>query len=84
MSELLHVIGRFPLIVQRCVEELEPCVLVHYLFDLSSEVSRSLTKCSVKRSEREKGMSYLLAFHCAKVTLANGLKMLGVEPLDEM
>jgi len=84
MSELLHVIGRFPHVVEKCVEELEPCVLVHYLFDLSSEVSRSLIKCSVKRSEREKGMSYLLAFHCAKVTLANGLKMLGVEPLDEM
>ena len=84
MSELLRVIGRFPAAVEECVEALQPCVLVHYLHELSSEVSRSLKGCNVKRSEKGKAQSYLLAFHCAKVTLANGLRMLGVKPLDEM
>ena len=61
---------------------LEPCVLVQYLFRLCNLTSKALTELPVKGSERPEARVALFA--AAKETLARGMRVLGVEPLEQM
>ncbi|GIY90823.1 probable arginine--tRNA ligase, mitochondrial [Caerostris darwini] len=81
---LIHHLAKFEEAVYFAYTELEPCILVHYLFSLSQEVGRALKALKVKGSHPCIAEARLLLFHSAHLVMRKGLQLLGVTPLDKM
>ncbi|XP_018054527.1 PREDICTED: probable arginine--tRNA ligase, mitochondrial [Atta colombica] len=73
VDELVILIAKFEEVVLKSYEELEPCILTVYLFNL--RVKDELPDVASQR---------LLLFHVARNILAQGMKLLGLIPLEEM
>jgi len=81
---LLLEIARFPEVVKSALESLEPVVILTYLFDLSHAISVAHNVLWVKGREQPLAEARLLVYHAARVTLGNGLRLLGLTPLERM
>lgn len=65
--------------------ELEPCILLTYLFKLSDKVSKALKQLKVMSEPDENLAAARLAlFLLSKRILAVGLNTLGIRPLNEI
>ncbi|XP_046752294.1 probable arginine--tRNA ligase, mitochondrial [Diprion similis] len=84
VEELIVQIGRFDQAVIKSHRELEPCILVNYLFGLSHAVNKGLKEIRVKGEPDDVASQRLLVFYAAKRVLAQGMKLLGLQPLDKM
>ncbi|XP_076237598.1 arginyl-tRNA synthetase, mitochondrial [Calliopsis andreniformis] len=84
VDDLIMLISKFDEIILRSYEELEPCVLTTYLFQLSNAVNKALKTLRIKGEPSDIGSQRLLLFHTAKVILAEGMKLLGLTPLEKM
>ena len=82
---LVHHIARFDETLRDCLLELEPCLLVQYLFKLSNLASKALKELPVKQErDKDKADARLILFEATKTVLAEGMRILGLNPLDEM
>jgi len=82
--ELVVEIARFEDILRLSLENFESSVLVRYLFNLCGLTSRALKHLRVKGESKEKAEQRLLLFHTARITLRQGMKLLGLKPLDRI
>ncbi|XP_076112703.1 putative arginine--tRNA ligase, mitochondrial isoform X2 [Mytilus galloprovincialis] len=80
---ILHI-ASYEDTVDKCLTSLEACHLVHYLFSLSKFISVAHRNLKVKDQPKEIAQTRLQVFKCAKTTLANGMTLLGITPLDKM
>uniref|UniRef100_T1GCA1 Probable arginine--tRNA ligase, mitochondrial n=1 Tax=Megaselia scalaris TaxID=36166 RepID=T1GCA1_MEGSC len=82
---LIVEIARFEEVLEGCIDGLEACNLVNYLFGLSNATSRALKVLNVKNEKcpDTQAERYIL-FKRAKEVLSDGMKVLGLEPLDRM
>ena len=83
-AQLLFEVARFPEVVKEALESLEPVTVLTYLFKLSSAISVAHGALWVKDRERPLAEARLLVYHVARVTLGNGLRLLGLTPLERM
>jgi arginyl-tRNA synthetase len=83
-QEIAVHIGRFPDVVQQVAQSLEPCVLVSYLFDLAHSISSAHSVLWVKDREPPIAEARMALFWAARCTLGNGLRLLGLRPLERM
>ncbi|XP_066984203.1 probable arginine--tRNA ligase, mitochondrial isoform X2 [Macrobrachium rosenbergii] len=81
---LVCEIARFDEVLIETYRELEPCILVNYLFKLSGSINSALKQLQVKSSPLEIAKARLALFVAARFTLAAGMKILGLEPLNNM
>ncbi|XP_043605183.1 probable arginine--tRNA ligase, mitochondrial [Bombus pyrosoma] len=84
VDQLILLISQFDEVVLKSYEELEPCVLTIYLFHLCKAINIAWRKLSVKHQSNDLGNQRLLLFHIARITLAQGMKLLGLTPLEKM
>ncbi|XP_050480430.1 probable arginine--tRNA ligase, mitochondrial [Bombus huntii] len=84
VDQLIVLISQFDEVVLKSYEELEPCVLTIYLFHLCKAINIAWRKLSVKHQSNDLGNQRLLLFHIARITLAQGMKLLGLTPLEKM
>lgn len=84
VDQLILLISQFDEVVLKSYEELEPCVLTIYLFRLCKAINIAWRKLSVKHQSNDLGNQRLLLFHIARITLAQGMKLLGLTPLEKM
>lgn len=77
-------VARFEEVVCSAVHQLEPCIVTQYLFVLSHAIGRAAKELPVKNQAVPLAQARLLLFHAARVTLAQGMRLLGVEPLKAM
>ncbi|XP_037519999.1 probable arginine--tRNA ligase, mitochondrial isoform X1 [Rhipicephalus sanguineus] len=77
-------VARFEEVVCSAVHQLEPCIVAQYLFVLSHAIGRAAKELPVKNQGLPMAQARLLLFHAARVTLAQGMRLLGVEPLKAM
>lgn len=84
VNQLILLISQFDEVVLKSYEELEPCVLTIYLFHLCKTINIAWRKLSVKHQSNDLGNQRLLLFHIARITLAQGMKLLGLTPLEKM
>ncbi|XP_071863525.1 arginyl-tRNA synthetase, mitochondrial [Bombus fervidus] len=84
VDQLILLISQFDEVVLKSYEELEPCVLTTYLFHLCKAINIAWRKLSVKHQSNDLGNQRLLLFHIARITLAQGMKLLGLTPLEKM
>jgi len=85
--ELAFQIARWDEILSLSATTLEPQHIVTYLFNLVSSTSKALGSLQVKPvidSSPEVARARLLLFDCAKKVLAEGMRVLGIEPLDRV
>ncbi|ORX62266.1 arginyl-tRNA synthetase [Hesseltinella vesiculosa] len=83
--ELALTISQYPDIVQQSYETMEPSTLVQYLFRLAHSTGQATSSLRVKDiPDVSVAQSRLLLFSSAKTTLANGLRLLGIEPLERI
>ncbi len=84
-ERLIKKLSEFPSTVKEVKDKKEPQVMTRYLLDLSHRFSDFYQNCQVKNAETKKlkkaRIELVKAF---KNTLANGLELLGINPLKEM
>lgn len=82
--ELVLTISQFPDIIQSACQAMDPCILVQYLFKLAHATGQANSTLRVKGADKNTAEARLLLFWAAKTTLANGLKLVGIDPLSRM
>ncbi|XP_035221485.1 probable arginine--tRNA ligase, mitochondrial isoform X2 [Stegodyphus dumicola] len=81
---LIAHLAKFDEVIYKTYADLEPCILVHYLFLLRNEIGRAIKVLPVKGSNPYVGRARLLLFHAAQLVLKKGLQILGITPLNQM
>jgi arginyl-tRNA synthetase len=82
--DLAFLISRYPEVVQEARISCEPCQVVNYLLALARQVSSCLDKLYVMGQEAELARARLALYTAARITLGNGLRLLGLVPLERM
>ncbi|XP_042907878.1 probable arginine--tRNA ligase, mitochondrial [Parasteatoda tepidariorum] len=81
---LIAHLSRFDEIIYQSYSDLEPCVLVHYMFSLRNEISRAIKVLPVKGSNPYVARARLLLFHASYLVLHKSFELMGITPLDKM
>jgi len=82
--DLISKIAAFPEAIAHACHGGEPCTLVTYLMDLCHSISSALNVLWVLGREQHLAEARMLLFWAARVTLGNGLSILGLRPLERM
>ena len=83
--ELVHVISLFDETVRSSYLQLEPCILVKYLYRLCNVTSKGLKQLGVKTAPTQIAANErLMLFASARVVLKAGMKILGLKPLNRI
>ena len=81
---LVLLIARYPEVVQEARVTAEPCTVINYLMLLSRSISTTLDRLWVMNQEIELAKARLALYTAARITLGNGLRLIGLKPLDRM
>lgn len=84
VDNLIILISQFDEIVLKSYKELEPCILTIYLFHLCKSINIAWNKLNIKNQPSDVANQRLLLFRVAKMILAQGMKLLGLTPLEKM
>lgn len=82
--DIARMIGKFPDTVLQAGQTLEPVTIVTYLFELAHLVSQAHGVLWVKNREANIAEARMALFWAARVTLGNGLRLIGLRPLERM
>jgi len=82
--KIISIVGRYPSILLHSLAQIEPSVIVTYLFQLSHAVSSSLEKMRVVGVENNLAEARLLVYWSARIVIGNALRLLGLIPLERM
>ncbi|KAG0023712.1 Arginyl-tRNA synthetase [Podila clonocystis] len=86
--ELANMISMYPEITRSTLQTLEPSTIVNYLFGLSHAISAANQVLQVKSvaeaGDRDLAEARMLLLWAARTTLGNGMRVLGLEPLERM
>ena len=81
---LMRLIAYFPDMIDLCVQQLDPYALTSYLLDLATGFHKFYDQCRVVSEDLELSKERLALIQAAKIVLANGLKLLGVNTPTKM
>lgn len=82
-STLRHFL-RYDEVIHKTLKELQPRYLVSYLMGLGHLANVAHHSLHVKGSSPDVAHARLLFFNSIRVVLANGMRLLGITPLDKM
>jgi len=86
-TDLITLISQYPSTLQQADKVLEPCIVVTYLMTLAHAISSAHEKLhviSLPPEERQLAEARLFMFWCSRVTLGNGMRLLGLNPVERM
>jgi arginyl-tRNA synthetase len=72
------------LLLFRSMRNCEPVGFVGYLFDLARAINHAFVHLKVKDTEQHLAEARMLMFESARVVLNNGMKLLGLVPVERM
>ncbi|KAK6184621.1 hypothetical protein SNE40_007058 [Patella caerulea] len=81
---LVQHLARYPDVVNESFDVFEPYVIVQYLFKLGHLANSAYKHLPVKNQPAVLAETRLVLFNSARQTLANGMRVLGIEPLNQM
>lgn len=81
---LLLFIARYPELVEETLSTLEPCHVVQYLFKLCHLINGAYSTLPVKGEALDVAQARLVVFDCARQVLNNGMRLIGLQPLQQM
>jgi len=82
--QMVRLLERFPTVVAEAARLYEPSLISQYLLELAKLLSSSYNFLRVKGEGRPLAEARLLLLWSVKQVLANGLRLLGLEPLEKM
>lgn len=81
---LIFSLSKFKSVLLDYYESYEPCKLVTFLMSISKQINSLFQSLKVFGEEKEIAQSRLAVFESARIILCNGIKLLGMEPLERM
>lgn len=81
---LVRCLAQYPDVLQQTLKTMEPTTLVTYLFKMTHLVSSSYDVLKVIGAEKETLRARLGLYEAAKDVLGNGMKILGLVPVERM
>ncbi|PKK50458.1 hypothetical protein CI102_5189, partial [Trichoderma harzianum] len=81
-TNVVRMLSQWPDTVQNTLKTLEPTTVLTYLFKMSHAVSSSYDHLQVVGSEKELMKARMALYDAARIVLANGMKLLGLTPLE--
>ena len=82
--ELLRVIAQYPDVILNAYRTMEPSTIVTYLFKLTHIVSSCYDILWVAGQEKELAIARLALYSSARQVLNNGMRLLGLTPVNRM
>ena len=83
-DKLIHEISKYPNIVKKAAQTLQPHLIIFYLRDLS-QLFHSYYNDNHVLSESEDNMrAIIFCLAAVRQTIANGLNILGITPMQKM
>ena len=83
-DKLIHEMSKYPHIVLRATITLQPHLIIYYLKDFAQSFHSFYNDNKVLTESKENTDSILYCLNAAKIIIANGLKLLGIEPIKKM
>ena len=81
---LIHEISKYPNIINKSSRTLQPHLIIFYLRDLSQLFHSYYNDNHVLSESEENIQSIIFCLSAVKQTIANGLKILGITPMQKM
>ncbi|KAG8412430.1 arginyl-tRNA synthetase [Metarhizium acridum] len=79
---IVRMLSQWPDVLQNTLKTLEPTTVLTYLFKMTHVISSSYDHLQVVGSERELMKARMALYDAARITLANGMRILGLTPLE--
>ena len=79
---VVRMLVQWPDVLQNTIKTLEPTTVLTYLFKMTHVISSSYDHLQVVGSEPELMKARMALYDAARITLSNGMKILGLTPLD--
>tara|TARA_Y200000002_G_scaffold54957_1_gene40290 strand:+ start:759 stop:2498 length:1740 start_codon:yes stop_codon:yes gene_type:complete len=83
-DKLIHEMSKYPHIVLRAGIALQPHLIIYYLKDFAQSFHSFYNDNKVLTESKENTDSIVYCLNAAKIIIANGLKLLGIEPIEKM
>ncbi len=83
-DELIHEMSKYPHVVLRASISLQPHLIIYYLKDFAHSFHSFYNDNQVLTESKENIDSIVFCLNAAKIVIANGLKLLGIEPIEKM
>ncbi|CAI4222457.1 unnamed protein product [Auanema sp. JU1783] len=84
VQALVELLTKFEQVLTESNDKLEPCHLAVYLIQLSNAIGTCMNQLPVKDQPTEIAVPRLFLFSTARAVLGEGMKLLGIEPVDKM
>ncbi|ORZ26210.1 hypothetical protein BCR42DRAFT_364889 [Absidia repens] len=81
---IMRTVAQYPDLVKSLMNAYEPCNVVTYALNLSHDISAVFDTLWVRGTEPAVADARLLMYWCARVTLGNAMRLLGLRPLERM
>ena len=82
--DLVRLLAQYPDVVNNTLKTLEPTTILTYLFKLTHVISSSYDVLQVVGSEPELLKARMALYNRARIVLYNGMKLLGLSPVERM
>ena len=83
-DKLIHEMSKYPHIVLRATIALQPHLIIYYLKDFAQSFHSFYNDNKVLTESKENTDSIVYCLNAAKIIIANGLKLLGIKPIEKM
>ncbi|EAS34256.3 arginyl-tRNA synthetase [Coccidioides immitis RS] len=82
--DLVRLLSQWPDVVLNSMKTLEPTTIITYLFRMTHTLSSGYDTLKVVGSEPELKKARMALYHCARQVLNNGMRLLGLNPVERM
>lgn len=82
--DLIRVLSQWPDVVSNTLRTLEPTTVMTYLFKMTHALSASYDHLRIVGSEPELMKARMALYDCARITLNNAMRLLGLSPVERM
>lgn len=83
-DKLIHEMSKYPHIVLRASISLQPHLIIYFLKDFAHSFHSFYNDNQVLTESKENIDSIVFCLNAAKIVIANGLRLLGIEPIEKM
>ena len=83
-DKLIHEMSKYPHIVLRASIALQPHLIIYFLKDFAHNFHSFYNDNQVLTESKENIDSIVFCLNASKIVIANGLRLLGIEPIEKM
>lgn len=83
-QNLARFLYEFDTVVVAAYEQLEPCILTIYLVKLSNQIGKTMSALRVRGEVEKVALPRLMLFSAAKKILSDGMRLIGMKPLERL